>query len=335
MIERHNAPRHGARRASSVVLALALSSVAAASAFERTAHAEPGNGARDGVERERSPQSVKDASVHFERGVKLFEDGDYKLSLVEFRRSYQSAPDYRTLYNIGEVEFQLGSFADARQTLQRYLEEGGGRIAPARRADVDRDLEALRIRTAYLRVAIDVDGAEVRIDGERIGTTPLRRRLLVNGGPHTITASKPGYLASSQDVALAGAEEKTVTLGLLPAPEDRPATSGIGPAWIGWGITGALVAGTAGLAVAWDSASSDLADTKSRPTTQAELDQKAQAVDTRRAITLSLGSAALVAAGISTYLTLARGNASPPSAAGRRGPAARISVSPGGLVGSF
>lgn len=275
-----------------------------------------------------SKQAVQEASVHFDRGVKLFEDGDYKLSVVEFRRSYQAVPDYRTLYNIGEVEFQLGNFAEARRTLQRYLEEGGARVPPSRRADVERDLEALRIRTAYLHVNVNVAGADIEIDGQRVATAPLHGALLVNGGSHTIVARKTGFVSATNDVALAGAEEKTVALALTPVPAEPVASASSGPAWIGWGVTGALVAGTVGMGVSWESASADLADTKSRPTTQAELDQKAHSVETRRAITVSLGAAALVAAGISTYLTLAPSRRAEPTRA-------RVDVSPFGVSGRF
>lgn len=275
-----------------------------------------------------SKDAVREAAVHFDRGVKLFEDGDYKLSVVEFRRSYQAVPDYRTLYNIGEVEFQLGNFAEARRTLQQYLDAGGTRVPAARRADVERDLDALRIRTAYLHVAVNVAGADVEIDGQRVGTAPLHGALLVNGGAHTIAARKAGFVSATSDVALAGAEEKTVSLALTPVPVEPAAGASSGPAWIGWGVTGALVAGTVGMGVSWESASADLADTKSRPTTQAELDQKAHSVEARRAITLSLGAAALVAAGISTYLTLSSGRRAEPTRA-------RVDVSPFGVFGRF
>ncbi|MBV9946426.1 MAG: tetratricopeptide repeat protein, partial [Myxococcales bacterium] len=45
-------------------------------------------------------QASEDASVHFKRGLQLFDEGDYTLALVEFNRAYQLAPNYRALYNI-------------------------------------------------------------------------------------------------------------------------------------------------------------------------------------------------------------------------------------------
>jgi hypothetical protein len=285
---------------------------------------------------------VQEASVHFDRGVKLFEDGDFKLALVEFKRSYEAVPDFRTLFNIGQVHFQLGNFAEARRTLLRYMKEGGTRIPEQRRKDVERDLDALKIRTAYVTIVTNVAEADVAIDGEHIGRAPLGEKLLVNGGPHTITIAKQGFLSERRDIALAGLEERSLEIRLAPTPAPEvKVDSGLGPVWIGWAATAALAAGTVGTGVAWQSAKSDLADTKSRPTTRAELDQKAETVDTRRNIATALGAATLVTAAVTLYFTITR----KPALSGGTTPALnthhtqaagmRVEMSPTGVVGVF
>lgn len=254
------------------------------------------------------------AAEHFRRGVKLFDEGDFKLALVEFERSYELVPNYRTLYNLGEVEFQLGHFAKARRTLTRYLELGGERLSPNRRAEVERDIDALKIRTATLRVDVDVEGADIEIDGEHLGRSPLANPELVDAGAHRLTVHKQGYVPLTESLSLVGGDSKVLALKLVPVPTKREEPRvvevqeqrGVGAAWIGWGVTAALAAGTVGAVVAWQNAESELTALKGRQSSQIERKDQASSVDTLETVTIVMGGATLAVAGVSLYFTLAR-----------------------------
>ncbi len=286
-------------------VALSLAFFVACVAREARADGEPENA---------SPDAIAIAREHFERGIKLSEEGDPKLALVEFRRSYEAVPDYRTLYNLGQIQFRLGDFAEARRSFERYLEVGGPRVPDARRAAVDEALAALRLRTAYLTVKVSAAGSEIALDGQSLGTAPLAPRTLVTSGPHKLSVEKRGFVTATREVALAGGEEQTVDIELAPVPverrvvEERPAPVESRPAvpWIPWAATGVLAAGTVGMVFAWQGADSDLAAARGRPTTRAELDDKANATETRGTIALVLGGATVVATGVALYLTLTR-----------------------------
>jgi hypothetical protein len=65
-------------------------------------------------------QQLQEARAHYMRGVQLYNDGDFKLALIEFTRSYDLAPTYKILYNIGEVNLQLNNYASSLDALERY-----------------------------------------------------------------------------------------------------------------------------------------------------------------------------------------------------------------------
>ena len=67
----------------------------------------------------------REAARRFEHAIKLYEDADYTLALAEFERVYELMPDYRVLYNIGQVSIQLGRYARAFRTLKEYVSRGG------------------------------------------------------------------------------------------------------------------------------------------------------------------------------------------------------------------
>lgn len=273
--------------------------------------------------------AVDVASTHFERAVRLFEEGDPKLALVEFRRSYEAVADYRTLYNIGQVLLKLGAFAEARVTLERYLVEGGDRIPTSRRESVMLNLDALKLRTAHLTFHASESGAEVTLDGVRLGATPVPRTL-VSSGAHVLTVNKPGFEVLAQEFALVGGEERTVELTLVPSSLPPQSTDGPSPgAWVVWGATGLLAAGAIGTTFAWQSASADLAAAKGRVTTREELDDKKGTTETRMTIAIVLGTATLAAAAAALYLTLARKTPSP------RSPSAFAPSGPLGFHGTF
>src|SRR3954468_11523471 len=101
----------------------------------------------------------QEAARRFEHAIKLYEDGDYTLALAEFERVYELVPDYRVLYNIGQVSIQLGRYARAFRTLKEYVARGGGELTPERAATVATDLSQLSGKIARLSVQAEPSGA--------------------------------------------------------------------------------------------------------------------------------------------------------------------------------
>src|SRR5690242_6272314 len=94
----------------------------------------------------------QEAARRFEHAIKLYEEADYTLALAEFERVYELVPDYRVLYNIGQVSVQLGRYARAFRTLKEYVARGGTELAPDRAAAVQADLAQLAGKIARIGV---------------------------------------------------------------------------------------------------------------------------------------------------------------------------------------
>lgn len=89
-----------------------------------------------------------DARARVKRGLELYDEGDFRLALVELERAYEIAPSYKLLYNIGQIHMQLGEYARAQRAFRRYLDEGGAEITPERRTEVEKDLATVNGRIA-------------------------------------------------------------------------------------------------------------------------------------------------------------------------------------------
>src|SRR4051812_23680819 len=140
----------------------------------------------------------QEAARRFEHAIKLYEEADYILALAEFERVYELVPDYRVLYNIGQVSIQLGRYARAFRTLKEYVARGGSELAPDRAAAVQADLAQLSGKIARLSVQVEQAGAQISVDGAAVGRSPLAEPLVVDVGEHRVQIELPGYAAQSQ-----------------------------------------------------------------------------------------------------------------------------------------
>lgn len=167
-------------------------------------------------------ESLKtDARDRFASGLKLYEEGEFALALIEFERAYSLMPNYRVLYNIGQVSIQLGRHARAAQTLRRYIAEGDSEVPEDRKQSVANDLSMLARRTAHLRVTVDVPGAEILLDNDVVARSPMSEPLLVDAGEHRLTVRHPGYVSQSRPLALAGRDNVNIDLRLVAEAEAR------------------------------------------------------------------------------------------------------------------
>ncbi len=158
------------------------------------------------------------AATHFDRGVKLYEERDWRAALVEFQRAYTISPQYRVLYNVGQCLYEVEDYVGALDAFEKYLAEGNVQIPPERRDRVQASIVELRGRVAHIRVVTNVEGAEVSVDDTVVGTTPLAAPLLVSAGRRKITAIKPGRTGAVRFVDVAGEDSVGVMLQLDSAP---------------------------------------------------------------------------------------------------------------------
>lgn len=161
-----------------------------------------------------SAEARKEASVHFTRGVELFEEGAFRAALVEFERAYSIAPDYRLLYNIGHAHSELHDYLRATQSYERYLGDGGGAVNAERRREVEGMLSSLANRVARLSIHANMASAEVFVDDQRVGLSPLASTVPVNVGRHRVFARTASGFTGEQLVDVAGGDLAEVSLTL-------------------------------------------------------------------------------------------------------------------------
>lgn len=289
---------HGALRTLIVIVTLSCAFVTTTTAV---AHAQ-------------TAAEQKKAGEHFGRGKELFNEGDYQGALVEFERANKLAPNWRVLFNIGQVKYQLQDYPGAMDALERYLQEGGSDVPQERRAQVQADIERLRSRVAYLKVEVNEAGATVTIDDRDVGVSPLATKVAVSAGRRKVTATADGAPPVAKFVDIAGGDSAEVSLEILrspvtapgptPSPDPGRAEDADNLPWAAWALTAGFGAGALAFGLLALNAASDLDGAKARPTSKQELESDREKVLGFSIATDVLLGATVLTAAISVYLTV-------------------------------
>ena len=275
-------------------------------------------------------EGMAEARDHYDRGRALYEAGHYAEALAELRRANELAPSYRIQRSIGLVQGELGDYAGAVASLERFLEAGGDAVTPDERKDAEAHVQQYLPHVAVLDVTTRPAGATLLIDGAPAGAAPLPRPVMLNAGHHTLAAVLDGYTETTKDIDVAGGDHVRVEIELpqlpppakaaeaapIPPPAPRPppppssAPAPLAPRprhvpWIGWAATGALAAGAAVTGTAALVALGDLRDKRlNQATAGPELDALSNRAKAFALVSDLCTVGAVAAAGISLYFTV-------------------------------
>jgi tetratricopeptide (TPR) repeat protein len=261
--------------------------------------------------------TVREAAKRFQRGVALYGEADYRGALVEFKRACTLMPTAACLYNIGETEYQLQDYAAALVIFERYLAEASP--TDSHRTEVEGNVEVLRARVGHVTITTVPPGADITIDDQAVGKTPLDKSVLVSIGHRKVVASLAGRLPVTRYIDVAAEDNLSVTLQLpsgglaqtagpfaqQASAGEASSSRGSGARFAGWVATGVLAAGAATFGLFALKESNDLGTGKDTLGTPKDtLNHRARLTLTYSILADTLAIGAVVVGGITLYSTL-------------------------------
>jgi len=264
--------------------------------------------------------AVSRAKEHFFRGVSFYKSGSLDAALAEFEKAYEIRPDYRLLYNIGQVHAERHDDCAALKALTAYLAEGGAEIPPERKAAVEEALAAHRGRVASVVVTSDSDRGDVLVDGVVADTLPLKGPVNVNAGIREISLRLNGRTSLPRRLTLAGGDKVEVNLSLdrpllpvalEPGAEPRSNESASVPrrAWAAFAAAGLFAGGAVTLGILAHRAKTDFdRDLNAYPGDRSRIDDDRRRLRWLAGFTDGAAAAAVLSLGIGCYWALSRGD---------------------------
>jgi hypothetical protein len=161
-----------------------------------------------------SAEARKEAAERFDRGVRLFNQGENAGALVEFKRTYELTGDPSTLLNIGLVYAELKRPVDAVDALSTLL-KSNAKLTPEQRQKAERVRTEQSTFVSFLTLDSNVP-AMIEVDGVEAAHTPLSGTLRVAAGHHVIGAVAAGYPPSHKTIDIAGGETQKLSFTLVP-----------------------------------------------------------------------------------------------------------------------
>jgi hypothetical protein len=155
------------------------------------------------------PKTVREeltgeALLAWDRAVELFNAKKWDGAQAEFMQAYRISKNPRVLFNVAMSAKGGGNYTRAIEILNQELSDGAGRITKADETRIADEINTLSDFVSTLTVDVNEPGAQIAIDGENVGVSPLAKPVPVTVGTHKVTATKAGFTQGTESVLIAG-----------------------------------------------------------------------------------------------------------------------------------
>lgn len=157
-----------------------------------------------------------EAKSEFDAARVLYEDGDYAGALVKYQHAFDLAGDPRLLWNMAACEKALRHYGKARALVQKYTTAAGPTMSDDDKKSAREFMDATATFVSTLVVDVNEPDAEIFLDDERVGVSPLAAPLQVDLGTHKVRVKKAGFVEVIVQRQVSGSDEIRLTVQLSP-----------------------------------------------------------------------------------------------------------------------
>ena len=205
--------RAARRRARWSAAVIACSGVAFVTAPARAQ--VPGKDVASGPAPKSLSQTLKGpAKADFDAARLLAGDGDYAGALIKFKSAYEASKDPRLLWNVAFCQKNLRHYSKVIATLQRYLDEGSATLTPKDKQEAHDLITTIEPFTTRATFAVSEDGAQIFVDDEPVGTSPLAAPVVLDIGERKVRVVEDGFRPYERQLVVGGSADVHVEVTL-------------------------------------------------------------------------------------------------------------------------
>lgn len=198
-------------------------------------------------------EAAAQARAHFTEGMEHFEARRFREAIHAFQLAASIVPSADLWFNIARAHEELNDETSLRQAIEFYERYLRDRVDPPDRQQVEAKIALLRERaeaarqarlsrptTGTLRISSTVEGADVRVDEDGIGTSPVAAPVTLSEGTHRVDVEREGYIPFRSEVQISPGAAAAAYADLTPATRYRAVR---GKRIFTWIVGGLAVAG--------------------------------------------------------------------------------------------
>ncbi|HZU82077.1 MAG TPA: PEGA domain-containing protein [Polyangiaceae bacterium] len=167
------------------------------------------------------------ARARFKEGVEFYDKGEYEQARASFLQAYALKKHPAVLLNLAWSCVKSGHPLEADRYFKQFLAEGRD-ITEKQRADANEGLAQAHAKLGRIEV-VAAPGAEVTVDGEKVGTAPLAEAAIVEPGAHTVKVRALDGSIETQSITVMGGEKAVARFKLAPTPAPSAAPTPAAP----------------------------------------------------------------------------------------------------------
>lgn len=178
------------------------------------------------VAQEKDPVT-ETARRRFAEGVRFFDEKRFEEARAAFLQAYALKRHPAVLLNLAQSELRSNHPLEAARHFSAFLRESPTASAPER-SEAEKGLAAARTKLGRLQISVNMNGADVLVDNESVGQSPLPDLVDVGPGSHAIEARLGRRIATTSTTVAAG-KTGTVTLLIEPSAPVAVGTGTVSP----------------------------------------------------------------------------------------------------------
>lgn len=141
---------------------------------------------------------------------------EYERALAAYQKAFELVGNPKIYFPIATAEEKLERWVAAATHYRKFLGSVSD-VDPRLRADAEKRLEHAKLNLGVLGLTITPEGAQVSIDGNVVGTTPLTEPLFLAPGEYALSVTADGYKPLEQKLNIEAGSESERALELESA----------------------------------------------------------------------------------------------------------------------
>jgi hypothetical protein len=154
------------------------------------------------------------AKAEYEAGRILYGDKDFANAILKFMKAHELSKDPRLLWNIAVCHKNLRHYSKMLATIQRYRTEAASMLSEDEKAQAVEIIKTVEAFVSQMKLTVSEEGAEVFVDDEKVGESPLHGPVVVDVGARKIHVTKQGFKDFNLTKEVTGGGEFTLDVVL-------------------------------------------------------------------------------------------------------------------------